>query len=1096
MRRNNMIYKILTTWIAIAIALALPSCQDDPIYKPVVIPEGEVEISAEVSFRPLVDAVADQSRALGEDFPDGIDVSSTVAPKDQVMLTINKLTILFYDQYKNLIRDYSGPVSFTGSWEDRQPDNNQNETVAESRTPKATFKKRIESGIYYIFAVANMDVNLDEVETIDRLRSIKLSWVANSISSNIEMLGVFTTGEIDKAQNIGFEEDTPLTLTPGSTTLHAWARRAVSKVTIDFDGSQLRNNVMVFIKSARIVDIADGCYLGRTSKVGDSENGNFGLTESVHKIVYGKGTNYEDWPYVARGSKKFDSYVVGKDTVKFHSEFAYSLPCYENMQGKGDVKYQDKDSDGKIDYPNSGDATHPTDGKYHKDKMPNGTYIEVEGYYVSSNVDYISSGPITYRFMLGKNADDNYDIERNHHYKVTMAFRGNGNDVDWHVDYKEKSPHIYVNDVNCPYSYNEKVTIPVRITGGRVTALEATIIRNDWHPIENVNGNSYFTQTGYTGWSNWVSAAGGAAKYNEYFGDIDNGVKQKKKGFLTLYKPTDNVIVPYQNGKSGTEYNNSAWQTYAYLDWYWDGKMANGTNVANEASASGGQTIGHRVYTDGQYYQGLNGVGETTFQIEAYTRQKNLIKNTGYSGANIFETGNRLAQVELKATVEVDGITRIVRDTFDVEQSRRIVNPTGIYRSAENNAPFHVNLKYATVEPTTDENTRLGQYLPLRSRGPWRAVVENIGDPGMISLSQTWGDTDSEIDFTVNFAKTAKNPSFAIISIYYHNYSCHHRIFVRKGYGSSAVIDGGVKWHAGNVNYRANGKLYDVKDPMDEGSLFRYANLSYALATKNYHDFLHNVEVGNASLYTRKKDDADGNPTFGSVTWDRITSPKFSINKDGQKIYQYSLIEQMNAGSSTPTKHTTFDQAKQAGEALLSSMKTRPASFDDFYDLYKSPDIDYAYGVIYGDDATGVADNMGQAYGHDNDFVKQYTGMGMRCVIVYNKRDGRHVIFPISASGYGHRNQTGVLRYAGRGVLMNNDLAETRPVFWNIMYSKGAIYWLAMFDTNKRLPDGSGIYQYSTAWDMNYTSFDFYTYGTDASSTGSHAAYIRLVDKP
>lgn len=51
--------------------------------------------------------------------------------------------------------------------------------------------------------------------------------------------------------------------------------------------------------------------------------------------------------------------------------------------------------------------------------------------------------------MLGMDAEKNFDLVRNHHYKITMQFKGYGNDVDWHIEYSEKYLDItYPEDVN------------------------------------------------------------------------------------------------------------------------------------------------------------------------------------------------------------------------------------------------------------------------------------------------------------------------------------------------------------------------------------------------------------------------------------------------------------------------------------------------------------------------------------------------------------------------------------------------------------------------------------------------------------------------
>lgn len=62
--------------------------------------------------------------------------------------------------------------------------------------------------------------------------------------------------------------------------------------------------------------------------------------------------------------------------------------------------------------------------------------------------------------MLGKNADDDYNAERNFHYKLTMRFQGNANDVDWHIDYNEE-PGIYVpNPYFISYLYDHSMCCP------------------------------------------------------------------------------------------------------------------------------------------------------------------------------------------------------------------------------------------------------------------------------------------------------------------------------------------------------------------------------------------------------------------------------------------------------------------------------------------------------------------------------------------------------------------------------------------------------------------------------------------------------------
>ena len=73
-------------------------------------------------------------------------------------------------------------------------------------------------------------------------------------------------------------------------------------------------------------------------------------------------------------------------------------------------------------------------------------------------------GPIKYRFMLGKDVITDYNAERNHHYKLTLKFKGYANDADWHIEYEEPEPGIEVpNPYYISYLYNRTMNLPVKL---------------------------------------------------------------------------------------------------------------------------------------------------------------------------------------------------------------------------------------------------------------------------------------------------------------------------------------------------------------------------------------------------------------------------------------------------------------------------------------------------------------------------------------------------------------------------------------------------------------------------------------------------------
>lgn len=430
--KHSIIFSIILAFLAMIAILA--GCTDDFI-NTVKIPDAKVKIKGEVIFKPLVTTKV-QTRAE--------------APEGTKYKGIKSLYVFFFNSEGTLNTEYSGDVNFTPT----PSDGSTHEHV--------TFTKEIQAGKYYIYAVANISdeqkSDLTKVETIEGLKKFKLVW-DDDITKDLEMFGVFKLGGAGTTPgNEGFEADELLTITPTTKNIHSWVRRAVSKVTVDFDGTNLKEGVTVYIKNAVLKDVASGALLGTNSfavNVDNTENtdntdntNNIRCTSSAYSISYGEGDNYNSWPTVTK-TETFSPNIWKDPSIKsFHDDNAKALPCYENMQGTHEdkSKLQDTDGDGIIDSKT-------------KDGVDNGTYLEVEGYYVANRPEYKSEGKIIYRFMLGNNATNNFDLVRNHHYKITMNFKDYGNDIDWHIVYGEKYLDVtYPEDVN----YQGKFFVPAQ----------------------------------------------------------------------------------------------------------------------------------------------------------------------------------------------------------------------------------------------------------------------------------------------------------------------------------------------------------------------------------------------------------------------------------------------------------------------------------------------------------------------------------------------------------------------------------------------------------------------------------------------------------
>lgn len=1008
------------------------SCYDE-FMKQEFIGEGKASISATLDFKPMSSALS-RTRAAGD------------ALKD-----ISSLHVLLYDyDTKKLIEQYKWKIDeYSVSDENRNGSDAENGNSAETSTKRATFKLPVEIdfGKYYMYAVANIDSLFEkysgDILTVDGLKNIPLTWDSENVAKNGQMIGFFTKSSAPAALSA---DDESLIINSKNVKLHAWLRRAASKVTVAFDGSNLKEGVFIYLQSVQIKDIPSQCYLGKDNNVGKEgyilavpENGPDMIDGEI--ITYHEGDIAEDFEY---GEGCADHRVtVGSPHFGSHDETAPALYFYENMQGADDNmpdKRQDADGNGSLDHPGL-----PDDATYRlKDDVPYGTYIEVHAHYISNNSERLGNGHIIYRFMLGQDVIKDYNAKRNCHYKLTLKFKNFANEADWHIEYEEPEPGVMTPEpYYISYLYNHSMMYPIKVnTGGRkIEYIKAEILENNWAPY-NASSEIYYT-------------------------GAPNGVAAPWNGFLSLHKTTETVLYENEIGSNEQYYNTVPKRGERE---YKDFVLPEG--ITSEEFITDGS------HPDDKYRVEKHPTEANTYNIyiPMYTRAKQMISTTGYTGNNPYVAYQRKARV--KITTKLEGLDKIFENEVPIYQVRRVVNPKGIYRSLKNNKSFHVVLKRLPRE-----NDQM--FKTFQSEGQWKAYVVKETNGKGITLSVTdpmttelkddpeygkaiYGKTGSVIDFNVNFEQSSDNLSenrYAIIRVEYHNYTCQHLIFVRQGDKPDDLVAGGVKWYA--MNMKTASEL--ASNPLDEGSLFKFGNWSHpidALSNKNPFEPWINVKPEDFKVYPE-----DG--LTNAATGDKM---------------EWTDIVQNNT-----TNGFGNPQMENA----------RVATGEDFWELRNSY-IEQGYGVLYGDDATETADDIVEAYGYDYEHNK--SGRGMRGCFAYNRETGKNLFFPIGASGYGHRKQSytatwgdpetlnGVLRYAAGRTQLYPSPVE-RPLFYDIYKRPGGIYWLNAEIPQNYFTPTDGV---SLGWDINYFSFDFnfISKGNLIKSGGSNACFVRCVVDP
>ncbi|MDE6468368.1 MAG: hypothetical protein K2L28_05660, partial [Muribaculaceae bacterium] len=486
MKLQQSYIRIVFAAVSLLAMLALCSCEDKFEYNGGEITEGVSTVDVSLGVKAVTPALS--SRASGT-----------------AMKNINRLWLVFYDKDGSFIRKQEvTDFSREQTEENQRPDGKPS---SESATGHVSFKLTLDNGYYRIYAVVNHDmseVSDSDIDTPAKLKQLDLTWQDGDVKKNAQMFGWFVNGN----KNTDHGSDAPVvTIRDGSSTLHAWVRRAASKVTIAFNTNALSEDVRLYLYSVTVKDIPTHCYLNDDNAPGDD---NYTLESKLtdgETFYFGDAkpgqngkADHEQWRRIHSGDSVYGLYSdrngvpergtpISQRLAREHSEEAPALYFYENLQGTGiegteSDKRQDVTGQNKqVTYP---DGVDPTD-KAWKDAKPFGSYIEVKGYYENNGTTTPGKGDIIYRFMLGKDIVTDYNAERNHHYRLTMTFHGNANDIDFHIDYKEEArPGLFVQDTTfVSYLYNQPGSTVVRATprpGYDLMNLEAYIMDNEWRP--------------------------------------------------------------------------------------------------------------------------------------------------------------------------------------------------------------------------------------------------------------------------------------------------------------------------------------------------------------------------------------------------------------------------------------------------------------------------------------------------------------------------------------------------------------------------------------------------------------------------------------
>lgn len=1042
------------------LAFAVSSCVFTELEEEMLIAEGSGTVTMDVRFRPL-DATGVGTKAAGDAIKHVESLWVVVYTKDGNLYsktqvypdTENKFNYVNSEQSVDNI-EVDAPAGSSG--------------FAESKYCHSTFDMTLPIGVYRIYAVANYDLTNVDVASESKLQNISLEW-KDDVAKNNAMFGFFTTDASDAPTSFAAPD---VNINKSSTSLHAWVRRAASKVTVSFDGSNLYENVYIYIHTVQIKDIPNTCLLG-AANTPDAADELIAEGETMYLRTSGSIVNTDG----LRITKGVPTGGQSEDAV--HSETANALYFYENMQGTDADKHQYNNFDSK-------------------DNKPYGTYIEVKGYYVNKTADNASQGPIIYRFMLGKNTTDDFNAERNNHYKVVLKFKNDANDPDWHIEYEPENPEISVpSPMYISYLHGEKLDIPVVVRGGTIQSFNVEIVDNDWY----YEGHPRIATTN----------------------DVDFN------GFLSMVEPEENNDIDMDYAARETDYlkGSSTLLSTSQIKPFKTEELADGTKYI--------VPVYTRSVSLGQGFSGNN----------AYIHKERVAKV-------------KFTAVVRRA----DGTEDELTETIDVIQVKRVVNPAGVWRPYNSTKQFHVVLMESDAVSTDEYATQdqAISFRPTISDGPWAAEI--IQGSEWVTISKTDGNygtdklegsTGTEVDFYYRPGSqgSSSETRCGVIRITYHNNTCVHYVFVTQGLAPVAMAASQTKWHLTNVHR----KNKEEATPLYEGSMFRYMNTYTAiLAENNYrpdtktgYGYGPFKPIANYDTYGSTGDDSGGywvkqgnSDNIGVREWP-LTYNEYTqdvvngyMNFGGMEA-EYGLRVNYNR-----TAYYNIDFNDVFPDIMSNAKVATCAQWVELEELERY------YGVLYGENSAETKTTADDAYeypfaGVDGSHTS-YEGVsydrdkGMRGMFVWDRDNlagrsegGGHVFFPIGATGHGHRlhypdwnssTNTAIQPYEKIGELKYANMSqplvdEARPLLYDLYLSPGAIYWCRDWvDNSNDTDDEPGYTQYGqNAQDINYHTYDFNTYSEYATwrkfwyydsgfkishksyTQSSDACFIRCVDK-
>lgn len=235
--------------------------------------------------------------------------------------------------------------------------------------------------------------------------------------------------------------------------------RIYSMVSVVLDTEGLDEGISVVPTSIKLKNIPNRGYLLSGNKI---DGGSISCVENGESILQDAFTTSDKKRYT----------------------ISHPLFLYENMQGNGNNVGEHKNEQAYKTPPSFPYVTKDFE-VVKTDRTC--SYIELTANYLKNNSQDVSgAGTITYRFFIGDDAYNNFDVERNTQYRLTLTLTGKGgtDEGSWRVEKKFRN-EIDVSDAFIGYPADSETYLLATGDIGQITNVE--IVEN-----ETVSGDDLF----------------------------------------------------------------------------------------------------------------------------------------------------------------------------------------------------------------------------------------------------------------------------------------------------------------------------------------------------------------------------------------------------------------------------------------------------------------------------------------------------------------------------------------------------------------------------------------------------------------------------